>query len=138
VRVGSTLPILRSAVGRIFAAYLSTSDTAGLIAKEQRVLRSQEPANGGRELAARTILTQTRDHGVAVVAGDLVPGVTALAAPVFDHRGRIVASLALLGSPEHLDARAETRTAGLLKKAAATVSQRLGFAAETPLALAAP
>jgi DNA-binding IclR family transcriptional regulator len=137
VRVGSTLPILRSAVGRVFAAYLPGPDTAGLIAKEQRAGRNREQASASRELAAVTILTQTRVHGIAVIAGDLVPGVIALAAPIFDHRGRIVASAALLGSPEHLDASAQTSAAESLKAAAATISRRLGFAPSTERSLAA-
>jgi DNA-binding IclR family transcriptional regulator len=136
VRVGSTLPILRSAVGRVFAAFLPASDTAALIAKEQRALGDRGKTNNGRDSAASTILSQTRRDGIALIAGDLVPGVTALAAPIFDHRGRIVASMALLGSPEHLDPRAETETAQSLKKAAATVSQRLGFTAGIRRALA--
>jgi DNA-binding IclR family transcriptional regulator len=127
VRVGSTLPILRSAVGRVFAAYLPAPDTAGLIAKERRPGRNREQASTSRAPAVDAILTQTREHGVAIIAGDLVPGVTALAAPIFDHRRRIVASVALLGSPEHLEACAETSTAESLKAAAATISRRLGF-----------
>jgi DNA-binding IclR family transcriptional regulator len=52
-----------------------------------------------------------------------------LAAPVFDHRARIVASIALLGNPEHLEARTSSPAARLLKKTAATISERLGYRA---------
>src|SRR5579862_6379478 len=128
VRVGSTLPVLRSAVGRVFAAYLPSPDTEGLIAKEQRAFRVRKE-DPGETVVASAVIAQTRKRGIAIIAGDLVPGVTALAAPIFDHRGRIVASMALLGSPEQLNARAQTKAVAALKQLAATISRRLGFAA---------
>ncbi len=126
VRVGSTLPIGRSAIGRIFAAFLPKEATAGLVAKDRRSL-------GDKQLSS-SVLAATRHHGIGIVDGALVPGVTAIAAPVFDHRGRIVASIALLGSPEHLDANPQSKNAALLKETAASISLRLGFSP----ALAAP
>ncbi|MGH7033675.1 MAG: IclR family transcriptional regulator [Stellaceae bacterium] len=125
VRVGSTLPVLRSAVGRIFAAYLPQGEAGPLIAKEQRRSRSA----GGKELPRDAILAATRRHGVAAVEGDLVPGVTALAAPIFDHRARLVASIALLGGAQDLGASGRSDAAGLLKTFAASISRRLGFVA---------
>ncbi len=124
VRVGSTLPVLRSAVGRIFAAYLTKGEAGPLIAKEQRRGRS---AGRGKAMPVDEILAATRRHGVAAVEGDLVPGVTALAAPVFDHRARLVASIALLGSAEHLGADGRADTAALLKTFAPSTPRRLGF-----------
>jgi DNA-binding IclR family transcriptional regulator len=124
VRVGSTLPLLRSAVGLVFAAYRAEKEVRGQIAKERRTIGR---GRGGGAIEAR--LARTRRLGIGVVDGDLVPGVTALAAPVFDHRARIVASVALLGNPEHLKARADSPAARLLKKTAATISERLGYRA---------
>jgi DNA-binding IclR family transcriptional regulator len=124
VRVGSTLPLLRSAVGLVFAAYRAEEEVRGLIAKERRTI--------GRKRDGGTIeerFSRTRRLGLGVVDGDLVPGVTALAAPVFDHRARIVASVALLGNPEHLEARTNSPAARLLKKTAVTISERLGYRA---------
>ena len=123
VRVGSTLPLLRSAVGLVFAAYRAEEEVRGLIAKERRTVGR---LRGGGSIER---LVRTRRLGLGMVDGDLVPGVTALAAPVFDHRARIVASVALLGNPEHLEARADSPAARLLKKTAATISERLGYCA---------
>jgi DNA-binding IclR family transcriptional regulator len=124
VRVGSTLPLLRSAVGLVFAAYRNDEEARALVAKERRTF--------GRTLGKGSVeerLTRTHRFGIGVVDGDLVPGVTALAAPIFDHRARIVASIALLGGPQHLDPRADSPVARLLKKTAAAVSGRLGYRA---------
>jgi DNA-binding IclR family transcriptional regulator len=126
VRVGSTLPLLRSAVGLVFAAYRADEEVRRLIAKERRALGR---ARGGH--AAEEQLARTRKLGIGVVDGNLVPGVTALAAPIFDHRARIVASIALLGGPEHLEPRADSPAGHALKKAAAAISERLGYRAAT-------
>jgi DNA-binding IclR family transcriptional regulator len=122
VRVGSTVPMLRSAVGRVFATFLDGEEVERLVAKEQRALRrsvGHSKLNGLR--------AQTRRLGIAMVDGDLVPGVTALATPVFDHRARMVASVALLGGHEHFEARADSHLARLLKETAAALSERLGY-----------
>ncbi|HEX3971128.1 MAG TPA: IclR family transcriptional regulator [Stellaceae bacterium] len=124
VRVGSTLPLLRSAVGLVFAAYRADEEVQSLIAQERRALGR---VRGGHAVEER--LARTRKLGIGVVDGNLVPGVTALAAPIFDHRARIVASIALLGGPEHLEPRADSPTARALKKAAAAISERLGYRA---------
>lgn len=124
VRVGSTLPMLRSAVGHVFAAFLPKNATAGLIEKERRSRGANGPNN---EPSIAETLAATRENGIGVVDGNLVPGVTAIAAPVFDHRARIVASIALLGSPEHLQADPGADATIRLKKVTASVSQRLGF-----------
>ncbi len=125
VRVGSTLPILRSAVGRVFAAYLPQQEIEPL-------LPNSRGSNGKAAATAHHILSkpaaeEIRRSGLAVVQGDLVPGVAAVAAPIFDHRGRIIASIALLGGPEHLPANTTSRPATLLRSIAAAISQRLGF-----------
>jgi DNA-binding IclR family transcriptional regulator len=126
VRVGSTLPVLCTAVGRIFAAYLPRQETAELLESERRSLR--RTARRADLRSAGDMRAAVRRNGMAAVEGDLVPGVTALAAPVFDHRKRIVASIALLGGPEHLDASITSEAATLLRSAAEAISQRLGFA----------
>ncbi len=123
VRVGSTLPLLRSAVGLVFAAYRSDAEARRLVAKERRALGRGQ----GRGGAIEERLVRTQRLGIGMVDGDIVPGVTALAAPVFDHRARIVASVALLGGPEQLQAEADSASARLLKKAAAAISERLGY-----------
>lgn len=129
VRVGSTLPILRSAVGRTFVAHLPSAETAALIAKERQV---RGRTARGKPLPVERLRAAAQRNGVAGVDGDLVPGVRALAAPIFDHRARIVASIALLGGPEQLSLKAESPVAVLLKDVAASISHRLGYAPVLP------
>lgn len=125
VRVGSTVPLLRTAVGRVFAAYHAGEEVRRVIARERRRLGRGR----GGAAAVERMRAETRRAGVGIVDGDLVPGVTALAAPIFDHRARIVAAVALLGGAGHLSPRVDTGAARLLRHAAATISERLGYRA---------
>jgi DNA-binding IclR family transcriptional regulator len=127
VRVGSVLPMLRTAVGLIFGGYLRSSATEQLIATELKTLRRGKAAVAWSTPVLKKKFEETLAHGFASITGDLVPGVNAIAAPVFDHQGRIAGSIALLGRPEDLDVSPTARTAKLLKGCAFEMSRRLGF-----------
>jgi DNA-binding IclR family transcriptional regulator len=126
IRVGSILPIYRTATGRIFAAYLPPEEVKDILDRERKV--SRRPAKDGhRADPIEKVLNVTRRRGIAAIAGDLVPGVTALSAPIFDHRGRIAAAVGLLGRSEDLAANTEGQQAGILKSIALQISRRLGY-----------
>ncbi len=129
IKVGSILPLLSTATGRLFAAYLPESQTKALLDAERAA-----PAPAAAALyeprAMEQLLTQTRRLGLAHVTGDLVPGVNALAAPVFDHKGRIAAVIGALGRTEELDVSFDGKVAQALKRTAAEISRRLGAAPE--------
>jgi DNA-binding IclR family transcriptional regulator len=125
VRVGSILPLLATATGRLFAAHLPRGEVARLIEAERRAARraAAAPADAA---AVQRLLDQTRDAGLAAVRGDLVPGVAALAAPIFDHKGRIAAVIGALGRTEELDIAFDGPVAQRLRRTAAEISRRLG------------
>jgi DNA-binding IclR family transcriptional regulator len=76
VRVGSVLPLMRSATGRVFLAWLQPASTAGMLRNERAVPKRVE-------LLRRTM----RQRGLGCVEGDLLPGIVLLSAPVFNHQG---------------------------------------------------
>lgn len=78
VRVGATITLLASSVGRVFLAHLPLSLTLP-------VLRSQAHDVGPEPTAAEVeaISAPVRRDGCALTSGGVVPGVTSLAAPVF-------------------------------------------------------
>ncbi|MDE2230220.1 MAG: IclR family transcriptional regulator [Alphaproteobacteria bacterium] len=126
VRVGSILPLLTTATGRVFAAFLPAAQTRALIAAERAAARGPATALY-KQQAVETLLDRTRKIGLAHVSGDLVPGVNALAAPVFDHKGRIGAVIGALGRSEELGVAFDGAVARALKRAADAISRRLGF-----------
>ncbi|HET6609551.1 MAG TPA: IclR family transcriptional regulator [Rhodopila sp.] len=124
IRVGSILPLLTTSTGRVFAAFMPANDTAELIAAEVR--RSQG------KLSA-SVLEEARRKGYAAVGGTLVPGVGAVAVPIFDHKSRIAAVLGALGRDEELDMTAEGAVVQSVRETAELVSRQIGGASESGL-----
>ncbi|WP_253717875.1 IclR family transcriptional regulator [Sphingomonas sp. AP4-R1] len=81
--IGSVLPLLRSATGRVFYAF---GDRAHVDRLEHGAM--EDELHFVRD--AESIREQVAAELVAVVRGDLIPGLRAAAAPVFDLQGRLV------------------------------------------------
>ena len=123
IRVGSILPLLSTATGRVFAAFLPSETVSGLIEAE---------SERSRRFADPKILDETRKRGLAAVEGTLVPGVNAISVPVFDHKNRIAGVIGALGRTEELDVSYEGKVALALARTAAEVSRRMGLGQPAP------
>lgn len=127
VRPGSVMPLLASATGRVFTAFLDPALTATLVADElkarktAKLRRFPDSAKDVRELV-RTV----RDAHLGQVAGDLVPGINSVSAPVFDHDGRLVLAITALGNDAIFDADPAGPIADAVREAARALSERLG------------
>lgn len=97
--LGSVLPVTRSATGHVFAAFLPEALTASFIEKE------------GAGEGFRQQLLAVRQRGVSSVDSSVIPGLSALAAPVLDAQGEAAAVMTLLSSSPSLleDAEAEAQ-----------------------------
>jgi len=120
IRVGSILPLLQSATGRVFAAFLPSDMTASILGTEMRAAH-QSAAQ------VRKLLDQTRLDRLAHVEGALVPGVNAVAAPLFDHKGRIAGVIGALGRTEEMDVAHDGPVARALLSTATEISRRMGY-----------
>jgi DNA-binding IclR family transcriptional regulator len=127
IRVGSILPILRSAIGQVFAAYLAADETRELLHREVELLRHGIEASEYSRASISARLARIREQGFASVTGQLVPGITAIAAPVLDHRGSIVAAVAVIGRMEDMDEAVAGLPANVLRSAAERISRQLGY-----------
>jgi DNA-binding IclR family transcriptional regulator len=121
IRVGSILPLIATATGRVFAAFLPRETVAPLLETEVKALRP--PLSAAK---VDKLLEDTRQLGLACVKGDLVPGVHAIAAPLFDHKERIAGVIGALGRSEELDVDYQGAVAKALRSTAAEISRRLG------------
>ncbi|OFZ97206.1 MAG: hypothetical protein A3H35_06125 [Betaproteobacteria bacterium RIFCSPLOWO2_02_FULL_62_17] len=128
VRVGSLVPVLRSASGRVLAAYLPAEVVAPFIDEElrQAVLARRAPGPKSRR-AVEQLLAEVRSTGLARVSGDLLTGVNAISAPVFDHRKRIVLALTVLGDASRFDCFRNGPIARAVREIALEISHRLGY-----------
>ena len=117
IRVDSILPILSTASGRVFAAFMPGELTAPLVEVEQRrAPRFRDPK----------IVEEARQRGFAAVEGTLVPGVSAVSVPVFDHNNKIAGVIGALGRSEEIDTAAEGKVTKALLRGAAEISWRMG------------
>ena len=67
-----------------------------------------------------------RAQGMAQAEGTLLPGISAVAVPVFDHRGEMVLALSALGYAGGFDASRDGKPARALRDASRDLSTRLG------------
>lgn len=113
--LGTTLPLLTSATGRICLAYLPERVTAQLRDTELSRLRKSTDAEAlfdGRSVdvkGARGLADDVRAAGYATVDGRFIPGLVAVAAPILDWQGEAQAVLTLIGTdPRVIDADSAT------------------------------
>lgn len=100
--LGSVFPLLGSATGQVFLAYAPTSVTAAKLATET-------------SKAQDDLIAQIRAAGHASVAGDLIPGLVAVAAPVLDWQGEVQAAVTLVGTDPALVRTDDDPVHGLLR-----------------------
>ena len=126
IRVGSRLPILTTAIGRTFLAHLPEGLVRPLVASERE--EAQSRGNSVPSAAEINELTrEIRSRRLSRAPSALLPGVDAIAAPVFDYRGSLVAVMCVV-------ARSEAKITGwsgsavrALTETADRLSARLGY-----------
>jgi DNA-binding IclR family transcriptional regulator len=123
-RAGTRNPLTFGVVGKVYLAHLSEPEVSRLLALQP--LQRYTAHTIVEPDAYRAELAQTRARGLAIVRDEYYPGVTALAAPVWDHRGELVAAI-VLGAPtvQVPPARLEELSEAV-RATAAEVSRRLG------------
>jgi len=133
VTVGSVLPLLGSASGRVFLSFLPRSITKDLIEKELRGAFSSRPGSRVQSHEdVERVIAETLEEGFGRTRDELVPGLSAIAAPIFDHDGKLVASIAVLCVSNTIrNSRLPNPIIGALRRTALEVSERLGFLANS-------
>ena len=123
MRPGTVASLRDTATGKVFAAFQ----------ERERVLEALAEADSGRSPAKRTLprsfeaeLAQVRARGVSLAIDSTLPGISAMAAPVFDVNGRVAMSLTLIGPSVVFDAKPDAPLAITLRSFAQMLSRRLG------------
>lgn len=126
LRLGDVMPLLRSATGRCFAAWLPRERTGALIERELAALPGRQ--RGALASAAGFAAWQqaVRARGAGVVEGDLLPGISALCHPVFDADGHLALGLVSLGPSAVFDVAAGSAIDRATGEAARALSRDLG------------
>jgi DNA-binding IclR family transcriptional regulator len=130
VRLGDVMPLLSSATGRCFAAYLPREAIMPLLKEE--IARAQKLRRGdlpGALSQARALLDEVRERGAARMVDTLLPGIVGFCAPVFDSDGHMVLGMLALGPAGTFDAEWGGAIDKPLRSAASRLSHDLGYSA---------
>ena len=132
LRLGDVMPLLSSATGRCFAAFIghgSAADKAqpmieAELALARKLGRSDLPSTPAQ---VQAMLSESRSQGLGRVVNGLLPGISGLCAPVFDADGHLVLGVVSLGSSATLDADWQGPVANALRAFAEQLSADLGW-----------
>jgi DNA-binding IclR family transcriptional regulator len=144
MRHGTVFSLTHTASGRLFGAYLDAAVVKQLLEEErereqkekvasvppQRGTPPAQPLPAWEAFEAQ--LHEVRAHGLSRSEGEILPGVSAMSAPAFDHTGAIVLALTAIGPTAIFDTGWDGEIARALKACADQVSQRLGAVPSRP------
>lgn len=137
LRLGDVMPLLTSATGRCFAAFMPHEGQDGQrippMIREELARLNRLPSTGLpmedvplTPAQVDAMLKDTRRHGMGRVVHSMVAGVGGFCAPVFDAQGRLTLGLVVLGSLASLDTRWEGQPAQALRRCADQISADIG------------
>lgn len=127
-RIGKSLPLLSSAAGQLFAAFLPRATIEPLLRQEIRSHQSRVAGRLIKSMAqAARLREEVRARGLSRIAGDITPGISALAAPVFDNRGYPATVITAIGPRGAFDSNWSGPIAQAMKRHTTELSRKLGF-----------
>jgi DNA-binding IclR family transcriptional regulator len=138
MRHGTAFSLTGTATGRLFGAYLAPAMARATLEAERRLTAALPPDDGPGMPPRNPLpsweqfelqLAKVRRHGISRSEGEVVRGVNAMSAPVFDASGTVVLGITAIGPVGTFDAAWDGPIALALKACGAEISQRLGFAA---------
>lgn len=122
VRVGATMPLFASSIGRVYLAHLPETLTGPVLHAELEEATSPRPTDREFARIRKTVLRE----GVALTSGGVVPGVTSLAAPVFAAGESLPLAVAIALPAREATSSVVADVTTALLEATATMSAELG------------
>lgn len=95
VAVGTLLPLQRSASGLVYLSFMPATATA-------RAARAQAPDTGWNEIPLETLREKTISAGFALASGQYIPGLSAIALPIFNHDKTLAAAITVVSTNTNL------------------------------------
>lgn len=129
VRVGSVMPLLWSATGRVFLGLLDEREVLSLARAELAAAAPDLRAMLAADDPIGQLRRDVRTAGCAAVRDVNLKGISAVSAPVFDYTGRLSAVLTALGATGGFDPDIDGPIGRVVREEAAVVSAQLGYVA---------
>jgi IclR family KDG regulon transcriptional repressor len=124
-RIGASVPLHCTAVGKILLAYLPAAEQAAVL--NELVLRrfTENTVSNLQEL--QTQLARVRKDGFACDLEEHEPHIRCVAAPIWDHTGAVNASLSITGPAVRMATARIKQIASLISAAGRKISLELGY-----------
>ena len=123
---GQRIPLHATSDGKVLLAYLTDAERARCLTPPLRRFTS---CTITAVAAFPPLLAQVREHGFATAVNEFEDGLTAIAAPVRNAEGNVVASVSASGPSFRIPADRIPAVAGSVRRAATEISRRLGWLA---------
>jgi DNA-binding IclR family transcriptional regulator len=131
--VGMRWPAHATSTGKVLLAAARTgtlepAQAAGAAARRELRRYTSRTITSARELEAG--LRRVSEQGYATVVGELEPDFAAVAAPIRNHLGQVVAAVSAGGPASRLNPAELQRITPWVRRAAGRISERLGYRTE--------
>jgi DNA-binding IclR family transcriptional regulator len=131
VRPGGIFMTTLTATGRLFAAFHPADLTDPVIERELAEIQTSQSASYGiDEISFRRKIELVRQQGYETTADIPIPGVSAIAAPVFDHTGTMELAITLIGPTLVIDLSPDGPAVSELLAFTDQLSEDLGYQRE--------
>ncbi|MBL8376877.1 MAG: IclR family transcriptional regulator [Burkholderiales bacterium] len=124
IRPGTQMSLHCSAHGKVALAFGPATVLERCLAGPLAALSPDSVKSAGQ---LRKQVTAVQRQGWATAANEVVFGMNALAAPVFDHRGGFAGAIAIVGSTQFIGPRPAAAQLAQVTGAAARISRQLGW-----------
>lgn len=128
-KVGSRAPMHCTSVGKVILAHLPDSDAANIIDNYELKQHTIHTITDKEVLMKQ--LHEIRTKGYALDLEENEVGITCIAAPIFEHAGKIVASVSISGPTTRMDRERMEELKQKITDVSKRISARLGYVNRT-------
>ena len=130
LRTGAVMPLLHSAIGLCFVAFLDSPVLQRRVEEELLINARGKDTRAPMTRAQLDALTvEFREHGMSRVVGSVIPGINAFCAPVFNHDGKMALAITGLGPAGLMPPNWSGPVPKAIRAAALDISRQMGWRA---------
>ncbi len=125
VNLGLRGPVHCTAEGKVLLAYLLPENTLDILKNLEMRQYTINTITDINQMVSH--LEKVRSQGFAINAEEMVEGVRAMAAPVYNHNGKVIAALSITGPSTRLSLERIYRLVTVLKETSTSISLQMGY-----------
>ncbi|SFH27175.1 transcriptional regulator, IclR family [Desulfotomaculum arcticum] len=122
--IGKRTLLTQGALKKAMLAYLPEDEISCVLDQIEQILGAMGKSINRKSIIAE--LSQIRENGYAFSFGEVNPGTVAIGSPVFDYKGRVVASIGIMGPENRFSQDEIPFKIKIVKKAAVDLVRSIG------------